>query len=125
MKIKRGDTVKVLYGRDSSKSGKVLSVNPGKMEVLVEGLNMYKKHIKGDGQTKKSEIVEVTRPMPASKVTVICSHCGKPTRVAMKLEGKNYVRMCKKCGKGLDTKLEKKVEAKVETKTKKVTKKSK
>lgn len=123
MKIRKADTVKVLYGRDSGKTGKVLSVDLQKLEVLVEGLNMYKKHIKGDGQTKKSEIVDVVRPMSLSKLSVVCPHCNKATRIGMKLEGKNYVRTCKKCTKGLDVKVVAKAATKVETK--KVTKKTK
>ncbi|KKR05652.1 MAG: 50S ribosomal protein L24 [candidate division WS6 bacterium GW2011_GWF2_39_15] len=125
MKIRKGDTVKVLYGKDAGKTAKVLNADPIKREVVVEGLNVYKKHIKGDGQSKKSEIVEKVKPMPASKVALICEHCGKPTRVSMKLEGKNYVRTCKNCGKVLDGKQVEKVEEKKVTKTKKVTKKSK
>jgi large subunit ribosomal protein L24 len=124
MKIKRGDTVKILYGKDAGKSGKVLSVSYTKSQVVVEGLNMFKKHIKGDGQTKKSAVIDVIRPMPVSKVMLLCPHCGKSARVGMKLEGKNFVRVCKKCGKGVDTKVEKKeVEKKAESKTKKVSKK--
>lgn len=120
MKIKRGDTVKVLYGKDAGKSGKVISVSYTKKQVVVEAVNVFKKHIKGDGQTKKSAVIDVVRPMSVSKVMLVCPHCGKSSRVGMKLEGKNYVRICKKCKKGVDIKVEK---VKEDVKTKKVSKK--
>ena len=133
MKIKKGDTIKMLYGKDSGKTGVVTLVNSKQGKVLVEGLNMFKRHVKGDGQTKKSEIVSVNRQIQTAKVMVVCPECSKTTRVGMKLEGKNYVRVCKKCGKTLDKKVEKVVKkeaktvktetkAKKETKVKKITK---
>ncbi|HVX93087.1 MAG TPA: 50S ribosomal protein L24 [Candidatus Dojkabacteria bacterium] len=133
MKIKKGDTIKMLYGKDSGKTGTVTLVNSRQGKVLVAGLNMFKRHVKGDGQTKKSEIVSVARQIQAAKVMVVCPECSKTTRVGMKLEGKNYVRVCKKCGKPLDKKVEKVVKketkavkaepkAKKETKVKKSTK---
>ncbi len=123
MKIKKGDTIKMLYGKDSGKTGVVTLVNSKQGKVLVEGLNMFKRHVKGDGQTKKSEIVSVNRQIQTAKVIVVCPECSKTTRVGMKLEGKNYVRVCKKCGKTLDKKVKKEVKAvKTETKAKKETK---
>ena len=123
MKIKKGDTIKMLYGKDSGKTGVVTLVNSKQGKVLVEGLNMFKRHVKGDGQTKKSEIVSVNRQIQTAKVMVVCPECSKTTRVGMKLEGKNYVRVCKKCGKTLDKKVKKEVKAvKTETKAKKETK---
>ena len=123
MKIRKADTVKILYGKDSGKTGKVIVVDSKNGKVVVEGINMFKKHIKGDGQTRKSEIVEVTRPVASAKVSLVCPHCGKPTRVVMTKEAKNFVRTCKKCGKGLDVKVAKVEEKSVETKSKKVSKK--
>lgn len=123
MKIRKSDTVKILYGKDSGKTGKVVLVDPKNSKLVVEGVNVFKKHVKGDGQTRKSEIVDVMRPVSSAKVALLCPHCGKPTRVVMTKEGKNFVRTCKKCGKGLDVKVAKVEEKKEEVKSKKVSKK--
>jgi large subunit ribosomal protein L24 len=122
MKIKRGDTVKLLYGKDAGKTGMVLAVNPKSDMIVVDGVNMYKRSIKGDGQKRKSEIINIVKPLPASKVMVVCPSCGKPTRVGLKRTGTGYERLCKKCGKTIDRKPEAKKEAK-KTTTKKSTKK--
>jgi large subunit ribosomal protein L24 len=121
MKIKKGDTVKMLYGKDAGRQGPVVAVNTKKRQVVVEGLNIYKKHIKGDGRTRVSEIIEVTKPVPVSKVMLICPFCNKPTRVGYKIEGDKKVRICKKCGKTVDVEQkeeDKKEEKKGEKKTK-------
>jgi large subunit ribosomal protein L24 len=119
MKLKKGDTVKVLYGKDSGKTGKIVRVMQKSSKVVVDGVNIFKKHVKGDGQRRTSDIVEIVKPMGVAKLMVVCPDCGKTSRVVMKeIEGK-MVRVCRKCGKSLDAvKAEKKV---VE---KKVTKKS-
>lgn len=124
MKIQKGDKVKVLYGKDSGKIATVLSVNPVKNKVVVDGLNIYKKALKGDGKTRKSSIVEIVKPMYASKVMFVCPECNKPTRVGMKLEGDNFVRVCKKCNKVISiVKVEKKKVVKEVVKKDKVSKK--
>lgn len=122
MNIKKGDTVKVLYGKDSGKTGVVLSVLAKKDKVLVAGVNKVTKHVKGDGKTRKSEIVSIERPMPVAKMMLVCPNCDKPVRVSLKVEGSKSVRVCKKCGKEFTSskKVEKKVEKTVETKVKKV-----
>jgi large subunit ribosomal protein L24 len=128
MKIRKGDTVKMLYGKDSGRQGTVLAVDNKKGRVVVEGLNMYKKHIKGDGRTQVSEIVNITKPVPVSKVMLVCPKCSKATRVGYKIEGDNKMRVCKRCGEVIETEVKeekkevKKDEKKVE---KKETKKSK
>lgn len=122
MKIKKGDTVKMLYGKDAGRQGPVVAVDTKKEKVVVEGLNIYKKHIKGDGRTKVSEIINVTKPVPVSKVMLVCPSCNKPTRVGYKMEDDDKVRVCKKCGKKIES--QEKEEDKKETK-KKSEKKSK
>jgi large subunit ribosomal protein L24 len=101
MKIKKGDTVKVLYGKDRGRRGPVVAVDPKTRKVIVEGLNLYKKHIKGDGRTRTSEILTIEKPFPVSKVMLVCPHCDKATRVGVKKEGKDKIRICKKCGKDI------------------------
>ncbi len=127
MKIKKGDTVKVLYGKDAGKHGRVVAVDIKKKHVVVEGINIYKKHIKGDGRTRTSEILNITKPMHVSKVMLICNSCGKSTRVGIKREGGVVSRICKKCGKAIEiVKEEAKKEEKAKTKkkvTNKITKK--
>lgn len=122
MKIKTGDTVKMLYGKDSGRQGTVVAVDTKKERVVVEGLNMYKKHIKGDGRTRVSEVVTITKSVPVSKVMLVCPECGKPTRVGYEVIDGNKVRVCKKCGKAVEQKEVKEEKKKTETK-KKTTKK--
>jgi len=123
MKIKKGDNVKILYGKDNGKQGVVLAISNGK--VIVEGLNMFKKHVKGDGKEKKSEILTIAKPLDISKLMLVCPNCGKPTRVSLKRENGKVERVCKKCGKVIEVVVKEKEEKKVEKKTeKKVVKKS-
>ena len=128
MKIKKGDTVKILYGKDTGKQGVVSAVKNGK--VIVDGLNMYKKHVKGDGKEKKSAIIDIAKPMDVSKVMLVCPNCSKPTRVGIKRENGKVERVCKKCGKVIEVaakkeevKEEKKEVKKTKSKTKSKTKK--
>jgi large subunit ribosomal protein L24 len=97
MKIKKGDTVKILSGKDKGKTGVVSKTFISENKVLVEGINLYKKHIKPGGKRQKGETIIVNRPLNASKVMLICKNCGKPTRVGFKLDGNTKSRYCKKC----------------------------
>jgi large subunit ribosomal protein L24 len=101
MKIRKGDTVKILYGKERGKRGPVVAVDVKKQKVIVEGLNLYKRHLNGDGQTRTSEIVTIEKPFPISKVMLVCPVCNKATRVTVKKDGKEIVRVCKKCGKDI------------------------
>jgi large subunit ribosomal protein L24 len=123
MKIKKGDTVKILYGKDSGKQGVVMATNPKSKKIVVDGINIFKKHVKGDGRTKTSEILTIVKPLDVSKVILICSSCGKPTRVGIKREGDKVERVCKKCNKVIEIIEKKKEEPKSEKKstTKKAT----
>ncbi len=103
MKVYKGDTVKVLYGKDRGRTGVVVRALPKKKKVVVDGVNVYKKNIKeenlpGEGGTE-AQIVEIIKPMPVSKVMVICPNCGKPSRVGIEREGGKKYRVCKKCDK--------------------------
>lgn len=129
IKIKKGDTVKVLYGKDSDRRGKVAAINPKSGKVIVEGLNLYKKHLKGDGRTRTSEILTIEKPFPISKVMLVCPLCDKATRVGTKKKGEEKVRICKKCGKEIvreqsKTAKNEKTESKKTESKKKSTKKS-
>jgi len=125
MNIKKGDTVKILYGKERGRRGPVVAVDPKKERVIVEGLNLYKRHLKGDGRTRTSEIVTIEKPFPISKIMLVCPSCDKATRVSIKQEGDKKVRVCKKCGKEItvDKTIKKEVDKKEEKKeTKKSTK---
>jgi len=105
-----------LYGKDSDKSGRVVAVDITRKLVVVEGLNIYKRHLKGDGKKRTSEILSIEKPLPVSKVMLVCPMCNKPTRVSLRREENNVVRVCKKCGKDLETKKAEKEEVKKEPK---------
>jgi len=97
-KIKKGDTVVVLVGKDKGSKGRVLRVIPKKDQVVVEGVNIVKKHHKSRGQNDPSRIIEVVKPLHISKVQLVCPHCQKPTRVGIRVDKANRrQRFCKKC----------------------------
>ena len=100
MKIKKGDTVKILTGKDRAKTGKVIKVYPKEEKVTVEGLTIYKKHVRPKRQGEKGEVVQVVRPIHFSNVALFCVNCGKAVRVGFRQEEKQKVRYCKNC-KGL------------------------
>lgn len=100
MSIKKGDSVKILTGKDSGKTGKVLSVftKEGHVSrVSIEGINVYKKHTRPRRQGEKGEVVALVRPLQASNVQVVCGSCSRPTRHGYRQEGDIKVRYCKKC----------------------------
>ena len=99
-KIKKGDTVKVTAGKDKDKEGKVISVNPKKGAVLVEGVNMITKHTKPSMANQQGGIVNKEAWIDASNVMVM--HEGKATRVGFKVEDGKKVRFAKTTGKVID-----------------------
>ena len=99
-KIKKGDTVKVIAGKDKDKEGKVISVNPKKGAVLVEGANMVTKHTKPSMDNQQGVIVEKEAWLDVSNVMLV--HEGKATRVGFKMEGDKKVRFAKATGKVID-----------------------
>ena len=98
MNIKKNDKVVVLSGKDKGKEGKVLTAMPAEKKVVVEGINVATCHVKPRKQGEEGGIVRREIPMYASKVMLVCPKCGKPTRVASKVEDGKKVRVCKKCG---------------------------
>ena len=81
MKIKKGDKVQVLSGNDKGKTGEVMSVIPKTNKVIVKGVNIRKKHVKPRKQGEEGGIISVECAIPAAKVNVVCSKCGKATRI--------------------------------------------
>ena len=101
MNIRKDDKVVVLSGKDKGKEGKILTADPKAAKVIVEGVNVATKHQKPRKQGEEGGIIKVETPIYVSKVMVICPKCGKPTRVAHKLDAGKSVRVCKKCGANL------------------------
>ena len=100
LKIKKGDTVKVIAGKDKDKEGKVISVNPKNNTVLVEGLNMVTKHTKPSMANQQGGIVHQEGPINVSNVMYV--HKGKATRVGFKMDGDKKVRFAKSTGDIID-----------------------
>lgn len=100
MKIKKGDTVKVIAGKDKDKEGKVISVNRKKNTLLVEGINMVTKHAKPSMQNQQGGIVHQEGPIDVSNVMYL--HKGKATRVGFKMDGDKKVRFAKSTGEVID-----------------------
>ena len=101
MKIKTGDNVIVLSGKDKGKTGKVLRADPAGQKVIVEGVNVATKHQAPRKQGQEGGIIKVETPIYASKLQVVCPKCGKATRVGHKIEHGKKSRVCKKCGANL------------------------
>ena len=97
MNIKKGDTVKIIAGKDRGKTGSVVSVFPNDARISVEGVNMYKKRVRPKKQGQKGETVLVARPIALSNAAILCKNCKRPTRVGFRTEGNTKIRYCKKC----------------------------
>ena len=119
MKIKKGDLVQVLSGKDRGKQGRVIEARPGEQRVLVENLNIVKRHMKprpiknpsrmGQSQIQPGGVIEKPAPLPVAKVMVVCPVCNRPTRVgvvAKEVKGGDArrVRVCRRvdCGQEID-----------------------
>jgi len=98
MKIKKNDNVAVISGKDKGKSGKVLRAMPKADKLLIESINIIKRHQRPRKQGEKGQILQMPSPIHVSNVMLICPKCSKPTRVGYRLEGGGKLRICKKCG---------------------------
>ncbi|OGM13988.1 50S ribosomal protein L24 [Candidatus Woesebacteria bacterium RIFCSPHIGHO2_02_FULL_42_20] len=109
LKIKKGDTVKVVAGKDKGKDGVVERVFADKFDLLVPNLNLYKKHVKAAvAPDKKGGIYEIPKPLSIANVALVCPHCKKIARVGFKvLATGEKQRFCKKCNRAIDTKSKK------------------
>ncbi|MCD6429433.1 50S ribosomal protein L24 [bacterium] len=97
MKIKKGDTVLIIAGDDKGRKGKVIKVIPKEERILVEGINIQKKHVKPRREGEKGQIIEKPGPIHISNAKVICPKCGKPTKIGyVKIKDKKF-RVCKIC----------------------------
>ncbi len=105
LNIKQGDTVLIITGKDKGKEGTVSRAMPQANKVIVEGLNVVKKHIRPQGQTRQGGVIEKAMPLHVSNVMLKCTECGQPTRVGHERrplgddKKVRSVRVCKKCEK--------------------------
>jgi len=100
LKLKKGDKVMVRTGKDKSKTGKILRMNAKKSTVLIEGVNLAKKHLKKRSEGDPVGIKEIPVPIHLSNVALFCSHCNRGVRFATKVLGKKgKVRVCSRCQK--------------------------
>ena len=102
LKVKKGDNVVVISGKDRGKTGKITQIIPEKNRAVVEGVNIITKHQKPKGNKDKGGIIKKSAPMQISNLMVVCSACGKATRVGKTDVSGKLSRVCKKCGAGLD-----------------------
>lgn len=102
MRIHKGDTVVVLSGKDKGKKAEVVRAIPGKSRLILEGVNVAKRHQKPTRATQQGGIIDKFMPVHVSTVALVCKSCDKPTRAGFKLEADGEkVRVCKKCGSEL------------------------
>ena len=98
MRLKKGDTVKVLSGNDKGKVGEILTVIPKTEKIIVKGVNIRKKHVKPRKQGEEGGIISSECAIHSSKVNIVCPKCNKVTKIGYEIEKDQKVRVCKKCG---------------------------
>ena len=103
MKIRKNDTVLVIAGKDRGKKGKVRKALPKKDKVIVEGVNMIKRHSRAKGQARQAGIIELEAPLDISNVMLICNKCNKPARMGFRfLSDGRKARVCRSCDEIVD-----------------------
>jgi len=100
MKLKKGDRVMVLSGKDVGKEGEITRVIPERDRVIVDGVNVAKRHQRATRATMQGGIIDKDMPIHVSNVAIVCNTCG-PTRIGYRFEGTEKIRVCRKCGKDL------------------------
>jgi large subunit ribosomal protein L24 len=98
VKLKKGDEVEVLAGKDLGKRGAVMRVLPASNKVIVDRVNIAKKHQKPTKATMQGGIIDKEMPIHASNVGLVCNACRKPTRIGYRFEAGKKIRVCRKCG---------------------------
>ena len=103
MQIRKNDSVMVISGKERGKTGKVLRVKPKEDAVIIERINVVKRHTKPRGPQQAGGIVEKEASIPASNIMMMCDKCNAPVRIGKKnLTDGNKVRVCRRCGEALD-----------------------
>jgi large subunit ribosomal protein L24 len=101
MKLKKGDNVLIIAGKDKGRTAKIMKAFPKAGGVLVEGINLKKKHVRPKREGEKGQVVNVPSVINVSNVQMICPKCGKATRIGYKIEKDNKQRICKKCNQDI------------------------
>ncbi|OGI14412.1 MAG: 50S ribosomal protein L24 [Candidatus Moranbacteria bacterium RIFCSPHIGHO2_01_FULL_54_31] len=101
MKIKKGDQVEIMAGKDAGKRGEIVRVIPATQKVVVKGANVMKRHIRATRDGAKGQRVEKEFPIHVSNVMLVCPHTDKPTRIGYKIEGGEKIRISKQSGKAI------------------------
>jgi len=101
MKIKKGDQVQVIAGKDLGKIGEVTRVLVAADKVIVDGVNVAKRHQRATKATMQGGIIDKDMPIHVSNVAIVCTSCGKHSRIGYRMDGDTKVRVCRKCGKDL------------------------
>lgn len=97
MKLKKGDNVQIMIGKDQGKQGQIMKIDVKSGKVFIQGLNLFKKHQRPKKQGEKGRRLEIPAPFNSSKAMLICGSCSKPTRIGYKLIDKNKIRICRYC----------------------------
>lgn len=97
MKLKKGDKVKVIAGKDKGREGVIERVYKNTGRIVIPQVNLYKKHVKKNQQMPQGGVVEVPRALDVSKVMFVCPKCGKLARLGYEVKGERKYRICKKC----------------------------
>jgi large subunit ribosomal protein L24 len=101
MRLRKGDRVRVLSGKDLGKEGEITRVLPERNMVIVDGVNVARKHQRSTSATMQGGIIDKDMPLPASNVAILCPNCG-PSRIGYQVDDDGVkTRVCKKCGKDL------------------------
>lgn len=101
MRLKKGDLVVIITGKDRGKKGKVLEVSRPSQRIVVEGLNVRTRNVRGRRQGEKGQRIEFSAPMHESNVMIVCPKCSKPTRLGVRRTGDKAVRFCRRCKEAL------------------------
>jgi large subunit ribosomal protein L24 len=101
MRLRDGDKVKVISGKDAGKESRIIKVFPKSDQVIVEGVNTAKRHTRPRGQTMQGGIVDKDMPIHVSNVMIMCEDCGRPVRISYRADEHGKHRVCPKCGSDL------------------------
>jgi len=97
MKFKKGDLVLIIAGKDKGRTGKIIKSIPKELKILVEGINLKKKHVRPRREGEKGQVVDIPAALDISNVKIICPKCGKATRIGYTIDKDTKNRICKKC----------------------------
>jgi len=102
MKLKKGDNVKVMVGRDKGKTSVVEYSFPERGMVIVKGIHVMKKHLKPSQKNPKGGIIDINKKLDVSNLMLICPNCGKNTRIGYQISENAKIRICRKCNKSVE-----------------------